>query len=92
MLELITIAAAGAASAAGYFQSKRFVRDRLRFVDAVQGPMVPIAAGVAAAAVAAPVVALLPLVGAGTALLFGVGVGAGVRSGVRAIRRALPGE
>ena len=37
------------------------------------------------------VVGLLPLVGAGTAVLFGAGVGAGVAAGAKDVRRRLPG-
>ena len=88
MIELLIY---GAITAVGYFPSKKFVRDRLRFVDAAQNPAAPLVAGVAAAAVAAPF-AVLPVLTLGTAALFGIGVGFGVRSGVRAIRRALPGE
>jgi hypothetical protein len=86
MLELIGLAATGVAAVVGYMQSRRFVRDRLRFVDAVQKPATPIVAGVAATAVALPVVGLLPLVGVGTALLFGAGVGTGVAHGARDVR------
>ena len=86
MLELIL---AGAATAVGYFPSKKFVKEKLRFVDAAQSMQAPIVAGVAAAVVAAPVVWILPVVGAGTAILFGIGVGAGVRSGAKSIRRYL---
>jgi hypothetical protein len=81
IIMLVTLAAALAATWFGYTQSRRFVRDRLRFVDAVQKPAAPLLAGAAAAAVALPVVALLPIVGAGTAILFGASVGAGVAQG-----------
>jgi len=47
-------------------------------------------AGLGAAMLASPVVALLPLVGGGTALAFGLSVGVGVVNGQRDIRRALP--
>ena len=40
-------------------------------------------------ALAAPLVWILPIVGSGTALLFGVGVGAGVAAGAKDIRRRL---
>ena len=89
MLELIGLVATGAATAGGYIQSRGFVRRRLKYVDAVQRAGVPVIAGAAAAVAAAPVVAILPVVGAGTALLFGVGVGAGVAAGVRDLRRRL---
>lgn len=89
MFELIGLLATGAASVGGFFQSRRFVQHRLRYVDAVQRSAAPWVAGGVAAAAAVPVVAVLPLVGAGTAVLFGVGVGAGVASGARALRRRI---
>jgi hypothetical protein len=92
MFFLITLAATSAAAILGYTQSRIFVRRKLRFIDAVQKGGVPVLAGLGATLVAAPVVGLLPLVGAGTALAFGLSVGAGVASGVRDIRerRYLP--
>jgi len=87
---IIWIAVTGTASIWGYVQARRFMRKRLRFVDAAQKPMAPVVAGVAAAAVAAPVVWLLPVVGAGTALLFGAGVGIGTSQGQKDVKR-LPG-
>lgn len=90
MFGLITLIAAGAATAAGYIQSRVFVRKRLTYVDAVHRGAAPVVAGVVAAAIATPVVWILPLVGMGTAALFGFGVGAGVSAGARDIRRRLP--
>ncbi|HEX2077560.1 MAG TPA: hypothetical protein VHG08_07615 [Longimicrobium sp.] len=84
---MITLALAIAASVFGYVQTRGFVRRRLMYVDAVHSGGAPLLAGVAAAAVAMPVVGILPLVGGGTALLFGAGVGAGVRAGARDTRR-----
>ena len=69
----------------GFVVSRRFVRRRLRFVDAVQNPVAPIIAGVVAGAVFLPVT-ILPLVTVLTAAAFGIGVGTGVASG----RKALP--
>jgi hypothetical protein len=83
MIEILTIAAAIAATGFGYNRSRSFVRNRLRFVDAAHRRAAPWIAGTAAAVVAAPLVAVLPLVGAGTALLFGAGVGTGVAHGSR---------
>jgi hypothetical protein len=90
MFEIIGLVATGAVSIWGYVQARRYVRGRLRFVDVVQKPMAPVVAGAAAAVVAAPVVWLLPLVGAGTAILFGAGVGLGTHHGQRDKKR-LPG-
>jgi hypothetical protein len=81
MVEIIWLAATGAAGVFGYAKSRRFVKQRLRFVDRVRKPYVPFLVGGAAAAVAAPVVALLPIIGTGTAVIFGASVGAGVATG-----------
>jgi hypothetical protein len=91
VLELIGLAATAVLTAGGYYQARQYVQRRLQYVDAVHGMRAPLIAGTAAAIVAAPVVALVPLVGAGTAVLFGVGVGAGVAAGARNIRRRIAG-
>ncbi|MSR06530.1 MAG: hypothetical protein EXR93_05610 [Gemmatimonadetes bacterium] len=90
MLTLIAFTLAGVTAIWGHVQSRRFVRSRLRFVDGVQNPIVPVVAGVCAVVLAAPVVWLLPIVGGGTALLFGLGVGTGVLAGQRETK-SLPG-
>ena len=87
MFELLIVGAAAGACAAGYVKVRRFVRGRLRFVDTIQDPKAQVAAGAVAALAAAPVVAFLPVIGAGAALAFGAGVGAGVAHGARDIRR-----
>lgn len=87
MFELIGFAATIAAAAFGYIQTRGFVRRRLAYVEAVHTGPAPILAGLGAAVIAMPLVALLPLVGGGTALLFGAGVGAGVASGSKDARR-----
>jgi hypothetical protein len=92
VFELIGLAATTALTAVGYYQARQYVERRLQFVDAVHGLRAPLIAGTAAAIVAAPVVAVLPVVGAGTAVLFGVGVGAGVAAGARNIRRRIQGS
>ena len=71
-----------AALGGGFWGARRFVRRRLRFVDAVHRPAAPLLAGVAAAAVALPVAAL-PVVTVATAVAFGVGVAGGVASARR---------
>ena len=87
MFSILMLAAAGVATITGYIKSRQYVRRRLRFVDAVQGPVAPLAAGVGAALVAAPVVWLLPVLGAGTAVVFGAGIGLGVFHGARDVKR-----
>lgn len=87
MIELLILGAAVGGIGAGYVKVRRFVRERLQFVDAVQRPVAPVAVGAAAAVVAAPVVWLLPVIGGGTAVLFGAGVGLAVSHGARDVRR-----
>jgi hypothetical protein len=84
MIELVIVAAAGIA---GYVKSRDFVHHRLRYVDSVQKPAAPLVAAGVAAAVAMPVVAVLPIVAGGTALMFGAAVGFGTRAGARRIRQ-----
>jgi hypothetical protein len=71
----------------GFVLARHFVSRRLRFVDAVQSPMAPFVAGCAAAAVAWPA-SILPFVTFMTAIVFGIGTGAGTASGARALRHA----
>ena len=88
IIETIVLATTLAATVGGHVASRRFVRERLRFVDAAQKRRAPWIAGAAACLVAAPFAWLLPFIGGGTALLFGLGVGSGVAIGARDIRRA----
>lgn len=94
MIELLVfviwLAVTGGLALGGYVLTKRFVRDRLRYVDAVRRSGVPVLAGVLAALLAAPVAWILPVIGGGTAVLFGLSVGLGVSSGRREFKR-LPG-
>lgn len=92
MIELILLGLAGAGVLAGYVKTRHFVRDRLRFVDAVHRRSAPFVAGGVAALVAAPVAWVLPVIGGGSALLFGAAVGWGVRQGRRDIRQLPPGR
>ena len=90
MFALIAFALSMAAVIIGFTQAKDFVSRRLRYVDAVRSPLAPIVAGVGAALVALPIVWMLPLVGVGTALAFGLSVGMGVAAGNKEIHRSLP--
>ncbi len=67
--------------------TRRFVRNRLRYVDAVQKALAPWAAGGATLLASLLVVGVLPLVGIGTALTAALAVGSGVAAGARDIRR-----
>jgi hypothetical protein len=83
MIQLVLTLAAGLA---GYLLARGFVRQRLRFVDAVQSPVAPVVAGVLAALAVWPL-ALLPMVTLGTTLVFGLGTALGTASGARWLRR-----
>lgn len=75
-------------AAIGYWQARKFVQNRLRYVDAVHKGGAPLLAGVGAAVIAAPFT-LLPLITVTTALVFGAGVALGVNAGARDIRKRI---
>ena len=83
-----TVAVGGGVLAFGF--ARGFVRRRLRFVDAVRSPIVPILAAVGAALLVMPFT-MLPLVKilvtGVTAAVIGLGAGLGTRSGVKALQR-----
>jgi len=82
MFGLIAAGIAGVAGVAGHIKARQFVGKRLRYTTLVEKPMLGLWAGIATAVVAAPIVAVLPVVGAGTAIAAGLGVGTGVALGV----------
>ena len=86
MFSMIAFLIAAAAVVIGYGGARRFVRDRLRYVDGAQKATAPIIAGIVAFLIALPVVWLLPLVGIGTAIAFAVSVATGVAVGARDIK------
>lgn len=87
MFWLIGLALSLAASLIGYSMAREFTQRRLRFVNGVHSLKAPILAGLGALALAMPVTWLLPLIGTGTAVAFGISVGMGVTAGAREIRR-----
>ena len=90
MLELIV---AGTLGVAGHLKSKSFVQRRLRYTSWIEKPAIGLAAGVVTTLLAAPVVAVLPILGAGTAIALGAGVGTGVALGAsRARQGGFPDE
>jgi hypothetical protein len=91
MIFLLSFLASTVLAIVGYAQARAFVQGRLRYVDAVHSKLAPIIAGVGAALLALPLVAILPFIGPGTALAFGFSVGAGVLAGSREVRRRLSG-
>lgn len=82
MLETMILIGAGVG---GFVAARNFVRERLRFVDAVRSPLLPLVAGLGAALVTWPL-AVLPFITTGTAAIFGLGAGLGTRSGAKALR------
>ena len=64
MLGFLAFAATASAVVLGYLKTREFVRKRLRYVEAVHSSSAPFKAGGAAMLLAAPVVWLLPIVGA----------------------------
>ncbi|MEN8375800.1 MAG: hypothetical protein ABFS34_10165 [Gemmatimonadota bacterium] len=86
MLELLI---AGGATALSYIKTRDFTRNRLKYVDKAQSRTAAMVAGGVTALAAAPIVAILPVVGAVTAVALGGGVGLGVYRGQSAIRRRL---
>lgn len=70
----------------GFSIARRFVIQRMRFVDAIQAPLAPVLAGIGAAIVAWPL-AILPIITTGTAAIFGISAGLGTASGRKALRR-----
>lgn len=82
---LVSIAISIALTTAGFAVARRYVRDRLKFVDAVHTMKAPLIAGLVGWAVLMPLT-IFPLIGVGTAILFGVSVALGVRAGSKDIK------
>lgn len=81
MIGFVLGAALYAASfAGGFLPTKRFVRNKLRYVDAAQKPGAALVAGVVGTA-AGIAVAALPIITVPMGVLFGIGVGTGWAGG-----------
>ncbi len=89
-MELIGFVIAWGAAFFGYSRARAFVKDRLRYVEAIYRRSAPWKAGFFAALVATPIAWALPVVTGASALLFGTAVGFGVAAGRRELRRRLP--
>jgi hypothetical protein len=87
MWGILTLALALGAGWFGYGTARRFVRDRLRFVESALTPGAAVIAGIGAAILLWPAAWLLPLVTGGTAIAFGLGVGLGTRAGATDVKR-----
>jgi len=88
---VISMAIVAVGAIMGYGTARRFVRDRLRYVDRAHKPAIPLIVGVVAFLLAVPVVnviSILPLVSLGVpaALALGASVGLGMRAGSRDVR------
>jgi len=86
MIEFVFLAAAGAGMGLSYFRIRDFVSERLRFVDAAQRKATPWVAGIVAAFAASVIVPFLPILGGGTAIVFGIVTGTAVRSGQKQVK------
>lgn len=86
MLGLLSMVISIAAAWFGYGTARRFVRERLRYVDGALTSGAALIAGAGATLVAWPVAWILPLVTGGTALAFGIAVGLGTRAGSQDVR------
>ena len=82
---LLSIGISLAVSSFGFAVARKYVRDRLKFVDAVHTMKAPVIAGLVGWAIAMPFT-LLPLFGLGTAIVFGLSVALGVRAGAKDIK------
>lgn len=86
LLALIPLAITVSAGLGAFLFSRSFVRQRLRFVDAVRSPFAPLLAGAAGFIVMLPLAAL-PWISLMTAAVVGIAAGAGTSSGVKSIGR-----
>lgn len=86
MFTTIAFVIAAVAALFGYSAAKKFVRDRLRFVEGAHKPAAPIIAGIGAYLIALVVVGLLPIVGWGTAAAFALSVAFGAAAGSRQVK------
>ena len=73
---LVGAAVYAASFAGGFIPTKRFVKNKLRYVDAAQKPGAAVAAGVIGTA-AGIAIAALPIITVPMGVLFGIGVGTG---------------
>ncbi len=80
---MIGLLVAGFVGVYGHLKSRNFVGRRLRYTSIVEKPALGLWAGVGATLLAAPLVAVLPFVGVGTAIVIGAGIGTGVALGVK---------
>jgi hypothetical protein len=86
LIALIPLAITVSAGLGAFLFSRSFVRQRLRFVDAVRSPFAPMMAAAAAFVVMLPLAAL-PWISMVTAAVVGIATGMGTSSGVKSLGR-----
>lgn len=91
MFALIALAITLASAWFGFTVTRRFVRDRLKFVEGVRKSHVPWVVGIGVALIALPFTWFLPFISGGAAIALGAGVGTGIAAGNRDIRQRMPG-
>lgn len=84
---LVTLVVAAGVGIASFGLAREYVRQRLRFVDAVRHPLAPWIAGGVVLMIASPIAVFLPFVTGFTALVAGAATGLGTASGVKALKR-----
>ena len=85
LFTLLSIGISLAVTTFGFMAARKYVRERLKFVDVVHTMKAPIIGGLLGWAVFMPLT-LLPFIGLGTAIVFGLSVGLGVRAGAKDIK------
>lgn len=88
---IVSLAVALVVTTLGHRYAREMVSRKLRYVPAAQSTAAPFIAGVGATILALPVVALVPIIGVGTALVFGLSVGLGAAAGARDVKGRLGG-
>lgn len=87
MTAILALVIASLAAWFGYSRTRDWSSLRLRYTRVAERPIAAgVLVGVGTSLVAAPVVALAPIVGAGTAVALGIGVGTGLARGVTGSR------
>jgi hypothetical protein len=87
MFSIFSLAISVGAAWFGFFSTRRFVRERLRYVDGAQSAGAAVIAGLAAMLLTWPLAAMLPLVTGGTVITFGFAVGLGAKVGASDIKQ-----
>lgn len=84
LIALFALTASAIIAVAGHIYSRRFTHRRLRYTRVAERPGTSgILAGIGISVLAVPVMGIVPLLGAGSAMLLGAGVGTGVALGAR---------